>query len=90
MEPSPSHPPAAPAFSHSPSHIYPGCPWVSGMPPLGCEHTAPGESGFIVGSRLERDVLPNSESEALVFTEGFGQSSFPRTWLPASLRLVLP
>lgn len=60
------------------------------MPPLGCECTAPGVSGFLVGSRVERDVLLNSGSEALVFAEGFGQSSFPRTWLPAPLRLVPP
>lgn len=78
MEPSPG-PPAAPAFSQGPSHICLGCPWVSRMPPLACERTAPGVSGFLVDSCVERDVLLNSGSEALIFTEGLGQSSFPRT-----------
>lgn len=49
------------------------------MLPLGCEHTAFGVSGFLVGNCVERDILLNSGSEALVFAEGFGQSSFPRT-----------
>lgn len=40
----------------------------------GCEHAAPGVSGFLVGSRVESDVSLNSGSEALGLAEGFGQS----------------
>lgn len=60
----------------------------------GCLHwavnTVPGVSGLIVVRLVERDVLLRSGSEALAFTEGVGQSSLPRTWLPAPLRLVPP
>lgn len=49
---------------------------------------ASGVSAFIVGSCAERDILLNSVSEASIFTEGFGHSSLPRTWLPALLGLV--
>lgn len=38
----------------------------------------------LVGTHVERDALLNSGSEALIFPEGFGQSGFPRTRLPAS------
>lgn len=60
------------------------------MPSSSCEHSAPGVSGLLVDTHLERDALLNSGAEALIFPEGFGKVGFPGPGSLPPLRLVPP